>query len=252
VVHGAAITPGAVKEKEWARQVLEINFMGTLALIEAVKCFPATRLIYLSSGAVYGASAFKYKLLNEQSTPCRPESLYAISKYSAELLCLRSRHLWNLEAFVARVGAVFGRWERDTGVREPLSPLLQTISLLKQDKEVILSRPGRRDWIYGRDCGRALTLMIMSKNPTYTVYNISTGRSWSVLDWCANIAKTYPSFKYRLSNEEEGNINFHGPKDRFPLSVDRLFNDFNFNPEFGLANSQKDYLAWLSSTPGYL
>ena len=253
VVHGAAITPGRYKEKEWAREVLEINLMGTLAILEAVKELQGIRLIYLSSGAVYGANAFKFDLLNEQSTPCQPESLYSISKYAAERLWLRSRHLWQLDALVARVGAIFGRWERDTGVREPLSPMLQTVDLLRQGKEVILPRPGLRDWVYSRDCARALTMLILDKHPGYSVYNISTGKSWSVADWCEGLAKRFPNFNYRIaSGKEKGNINFHGPKDRNPLCVDRLFKDLNFRPKFNLDESLKDYLTWRSDITGYL
>jgi nucleoside-diphosphate-sugar epimerase len=253
VVHGAAITPGQFKEKQWAREVLEINLMGTVTLLEAAKELPTTRLIYLSSGAVYGANAFKFDLLDEQSTPCEPESLYAISKYAAERLWLRSRHLWQLDALVARVGAIFGRWERDTGIREPLSPMLQTVDFLRRGKEAILPRPGLRDWVYGCDCAQALTLLVLEKDPGYSVYNISTGRSWSVADWCESLAELFPNFNYRIARgKEEGNINFHGPKDRNPLCVDRLFNDLNFRPKFDLGESQKDYLAWLSDNPGYL
>jgi len=55
------------------------------------------------------------------------ESLHAISKFAAERVALRLRQLWQLDLVCARLGSVIGPWERDTGVRDTLSPHLQKL-----------------------------------------------------------------------------------------------------------------------------
>lgn len=58
VVHGATITSPAQPEVQAARWFVDVNVMGTLAVLEWAQGLPALRrLIYVSSGSVYGDAA---------------------------------------------------------------------------------------------------------------------------------------------------------------------------------------------------
>ena len=94
IVHGAAITPGLTRERDQMQLTADVNFMGTLCLLEAARKFKVRRIVYLSSGAVYGLSSGSTDILDEEDPIPIPDTIYAISKYAAERACLRYRQIW--------------------------------------------------------------------------------------------------------------------------------------------------------------
>lgn len=61
----------------------EINVLGTLNILEAIKSVSDARLIYISSGDVYGLSFHQSSQVDE-TTPCLPMNPYSSSKLAAE------------------------------------------------------------------------------------------------------------------------------------------------------------------------
>lgn len=244
VIHAAAITPGDERERQHAKRVMQVNLMGTLEVIEASLDHGVERLLYPSSASVYGDSSYDDELLDEVDTTPLPRATYAISKYAAERYVLRARELWGLEAVVARVGAVFGPWEHDTGVRDTLSGPMLASRLAVLGQEAILPRPGPRDWVYSRDVSEAFFQILDKPDLNHQLYNVSGGKRWTVEDWCKKLAEAFPDFTYRIADDlEEPNVTF-GPKDRSPLSVERLESDV-MTPSFGLDAAFSDYMAWI-------
>src|SRR5690606_32841577 len=121
LVHGAAVTSAAARERCEAERIVEVNLVGTLRALTAARRHAVRRVLYLSSGAVYGDNAFDRESLDEDADLPVPDTLYAITKYAAERSVLRCAGLWGIDVLVARLGSVFGRWEYDTGLRDTLS-----------------------------------------------------------------------------------------------------------------------------------
>jgi len=244
VIHTAAITPGNKREQQDAKHIMQVNLLGTLEVIEASLHHGVKRLVYPSSASVYGDNSYDHELLDELNTIPLPRATYAISKYAAERYVLRARQLWGLDAVVARVGAVFGPWEHDTGVRDTLSgPMLASrLAVLKQ--EAVLPRPGPRDWVYSRDVAKAFFHLLLNEDLHYQLYNVSAGNRWTVEDWCQKLAERFPDFTYKFANDSNTpNISF-GARDRSPLSIKRLTSDV-MTPSFGLDAAFADYMAWI-------
>lgn len=247
VVHGAAITPGGARERAAAARAVEINTLGTVNALEAAREAGVDRFLHLSSASVYGAAASRAMLLDEVATPARPETVYAVTKFAAERLALRYAALARLDVRCVRIGAVFGPWERDTGVRDTLSPIHQATRAALAGAQVVLPRAGRRDWVYARDVAAAVLAMLDADPPPAGVVNIGSGVEWSVADWCGLLARRLPRFRYAMARTpEEATIDLHGPADRPPLAIDRLAREIGFRPRFGLAAAFDDYLAWLA------
>ncbi len=81
---------------------LEINLMGTLHLLQALDSVGFSgRFLYVSSGDVYGAVHESQLPVTEQHPPA-PRNPYAVSKLSAELLCLQWHRSNSLDVVVAR------------------------------------------------------------------------------------------------------------------------------------------------------
>jgi GDP-4-dehydro-6-deoxy-D-mannose reductase len=83
-------------------ETFEINLFGTLNLLRALqRARFAGRLLYVSSGDVYGQVAEDRLPVDEAQLPA-PRSPYAVSKIAAEQLCLQWWRSEGLDALIAR------------------------------------------------------------------------------------------------------------------------------------------------------
>lgn len=249
MVHAAAMTPGVARERTEGRTTVEVNVLGTLTALEAAATHGIARFVFVSSGAVYGRSAYDARVLDEAQTMPAPESFYAVSKLAAEQLSLRFGQLAGMDVRACRLSSVFGPWERDTGVRETLSPIFQVTRLALAGEAAVLPRAGPRDWIYSRDVAAAIVAILDAAAPSFDLYNIATGVTWTVEQWCANLVRQFPHFSYRLAEEPvAANVDFWGERDRPPLASDRLASDLGFRAAHGLATAFGDFMQWLKKT----
>jgi UDP-glucose 4-epimerase len=244
IILGAAITAGPERDATDPETTLRVNLLAQLPILTAARASGVARIINLSSAAAYGSSAFGNKPLDEE-TACDPVSLYAITKFASEKVAARLAALWQCEIISVRLSAVFGPWERATGVRDTLSPQAQILAALQAGRAAILPRPGVRDWIYAPDVAEAVTLLIEAAKPRHHLYNISTGVEWPALQWGKQLAAQHSGFVCRLAKSEDApTIDLHGPADRAPLSVARLAQEFGWRARFGCADSAADLNAW--------
>jgi len=246
IVHAAVITPDEVREKEQSRLIAQVNYMGTIEVLEAAKRNGIRRLVYTSSGATYGDASFESDWLDEDENYPRPNSLYGINKFAAERAALRYKKIFGMDIVIGRVGGVFGAWERYTGVRDTLSgPFLATRAAYLGQRPKVLN-PDNKDWVYSRDIAGALSCMITAKSFGYDVYNLSSGYIWSGTAWCEKLKEAFPSFTYSIVDDpSEADIRDFGEKDRNPMRIDRLKNDLGYLPVYDMDKSFIDYMRWI-------
>jgi UDP-glucose 4-epimerase len=244
IILAAAVTAGAEREAADPESVLRVNLLAQTPILMAARRNDVRRIINLSSAAAYGASAFWNARLDEE-TACEPVSLYAITKFASEKVAARLAALWQCEIISVRLSAVFGPFERETGVRDTPSPQAQILAALRQGREAVLERPGVRDWIYATDVADAVTLLIEAEKPRHQLYNISTGVTWSALQWGEQFAARHPGSICRLAKTSEApTVDLHAPADRAPLSVARMADEFGWRARFGCAESVADLCDW--------
>lgn len=245
VVHGAAITAALEREASQAARIIQVNIGGTIELLEAALAHGVRRVVHLSSGSVYGASVKPTGSLDEGQDVPVPDSLYGITKYAAERICLRYRATRGLDVMVARLGVVFGRWEHDTGVRDTLSIPWQLAALAEQGLPARLGASLPDDWVYAQDVAAAIGLLLDGVGSERSVYHIGTGQRWSVLDWCERLSKRFPDFSYELA-QDPGTVNVgaRAPVPRPPFSIDRLVADYGYTVQFNAEAAFQDYMEW--------
>jgi UDP-glucose 4-epimerase len=250
IILAAAVTAGPEREAVDPETVLRVNLLAQTPILMAARRSAVRRIINLSSGSAYGANAFQTMPLDEE-TACDPVSLYAITKFASEKVAARLAALWQCEIISVRLSAVFGPWERETGVRDTLSPQAQILTALREGREAVLERPGVRDWIYATDVADAVTLLIEAVKPKHQLYNISTGVEWSALQWGEALAALHPGLICRLAKSGEvPTVDLHAPADRAALSVARLANEFGWRARFGCAESVADLARWWTDHRG--
>jgi len=244
VIHGAVITAGIERERCDPASIVSTNLQGSVSVLDAARRQKVERFIYLSSASVYGANADSDKSLSEEHTAPLPQSLYAITKYAAEGIARRYGVIFGMQVVAARLSAVFGRWEHDTGLRDTLSPPYLLARMAAAGEAAVLADEGYRDWIYGPDAAAGLIALMDATTLHHDVYNVSTGDTWSLWRWCEKLGGRHESFSYRLGDTSVGERCID-PGRRSPLSVERILNDTTYNPRFGLEESFNDYIEWL-------
>ena len=247
VIHAAVITAGIEREARDPAGIVSTNVHGTVNVLEAARRQGVERFVFLSSASVYGANSQRDDALSEAHTAPLPESLYAVTKYAGEGIARRYGIVFPMQVVAARLSAVFGRWEHDTGLRDTLSPPYLLTGMAGAGDAVVLADEGRRDWIYGPDVAAGIIALLDAAALPHDVYNIGTGETWSLLQWCEKLAARRPAFSYRLASEPGAEASLD-PGRRSPLSVERIFRDTAYNPRFGLAEAFDDYLGWMEES----
>ncbi len=161
VLAGAAITAGPERERTNPSAIFDVNLVGVARTLEAAETAGVRRLVCFSSTAAVGERAFGATPIGEDEPPA-PLSLYGVTKAAIEGLAAR----WNgldrrCEVAVVRLSAVFGAWERSTGVRDTLSPPYQLASaIVAGDAIAPLPQGGDRDWVDAPYVAKALEWLL--------------------------------------------------------------------------------------------
>jgi len=151
-----------------SRPFLETNILGTQVLLDISKKYKIQKFISISSDEVYGE--IKKGRFTEDS-PLRPNSPYAVSKASADLLVKAYIRTYNFPAIIIRPCNNYGPWQYP----EKLIPL--TISKALKNERVPVYGRGQniREWLYVSDCIEAIFL-ILEKGGIGETYNIGSGQ----------------------------------------------------------------------------
>ena len=249
LVLGAAITADAAREAAEPERILAVNLLAQVPMLEVARRAKLRRVINLSSGSAYGANGQRYPIL-EETTPCDPQSLYAISKFASERVAARLTDLWQTDVVSVRLSAVFGPFERQGGVRDTPSPQAQIVDCMLRGNPALLNDPGRRDWIYAVDVAEAVAVLLDAPKPRHVLYNISSGTTFTALAWGERIAASRPGLVCRLAGASEApTVTVHGPR-RAPLSTRRLADEFGWRAKFDCDTSVTDLDRWLHDHEG--
>ena len=248
VLHAAAITAGEEREIRDSETIVSVNVEGAIAVLDAAVARGVARFVYPSSVAVYGRQPDGSPPLSEERTWPRPVTLYGITKLAAEQALARLAALRGLSFAAARLGAVFGPWERDTGVRDTLSPHLSAIACAICGREAVLNRPSRGDHVYVRDAAAGLVSLLEAETLTHAVFNLGSGVASSVAEFCAALATLRPEFRWRYARAgEAANVVTHLCFDRPAMDISRLAAATGFAPRYDLAQAAADALAFFGA-----
>jgi UDP-glucuronate 4-epimerase len=250
VLHTAVITAGAERERRDAETIVAVNIQGAIAVLNAAVAHRVWRFVYPSSVAVYGQQPEGSPPFTEDGTWPRPVMLYGITKLAAEQALARLARARGLSFAAARLASVFGPWERDTGLRDTLSPHVFAVACALEGREAVLNRPSRGDHVYVRDVASGLLGLLDAPLLPHDLFNLGSGVATSAADFCDALAALVPGFRWRRAREgEAASVVTHVGFDRPPMDIARLAAATGFAPRFDLASAAKDALAFFASEP---
>jgi dTDP-glucose 4,6-dehydratase len=155
-----------------SKEFIQTNVVGTLSLLESCRKYPVTRYIQISTDEVYG-SLGSSGLFNEIS-PIAPNSPYAASKASADLLVRSYCHTHDFPGIITRCSNNYGPFQ----FPEKLIPLLISNALAGRPLPIYGDGMNVRDWIHVRDHCSAID-MVLHRGKNGEVYNVGARQEFS-------------------------------------------------------------------------
>lgn len=236
VIHLAAQSnvPASFLDPE---ETLQVNLIGTLHLLQALDKHKFNgKLLYVSSGDVYGLTAEELLPINE-CHPAKPANPYAVSKLAAETLCLQWGITSSFDVIVARPFNHIGPGQRPDFVVPSMAK-----QIIDSDQYPICVMVGdvdiTRDFLDVRDVVHAYFKLLSSGNRG-TVYNVCSGKERLVRDIAQSMAtlsgKTIElirdSARFRVADQR-----------RVCGSNDRICADTGWQPRYTLDETLQDVL----------
>ena len=147
---------------------LRTNILGTQVLLDAARKAKVDRYLQISTDEVYGSLGATGHFSEE--SPLKPNSPYAASKTSADLLVRAYGKTFGLPVLVTRCSNNYGPYQ----FPEKLIPFF--VTLLREGKPVPVYGDGMnvRDWIHVEDHSRAVDAVLRRGRPG-EIYNVGGG-----------------------------------------------------------------------------
>ena len=161
----------------YPREYNAVNVGGTVCLMEAMRDVGVRRVVYISSGAVYGGQA--EQPLKENSTP-NPSSPYAVSKLAGEFYVRTIGDLWGIETVSLRVFNAYGPGQHLPVSHPPVIPYYLRNAV--RDGSLIVHGKGTqtRDYVFVDDVVRCMVAAATAPGLDNAVINVGSGTETSV------------------------------------------------------------------------
>lgn len=151
------------------------NVVGTQVLLDVARERRIERFLHVSTDEVYGSLGATGKFTEQ--TPVHPNSPYAASKASSDLLVLSYQHTFGLPVIVTRCSNNYGPYQ----FPEKLIPLMIVNALNNKELPVYGQGLNVRDWLYVGDHCSAIDV-VLRKGSVGDVYNIGGENEWKNID----------------------------------------------------------------------
>jgi len=216
----------------------------TFRVKEMSSARPLRRLVVASSMSVYGDPVTSMPI--DEDWPVRPASVYGLTKYDQERLCL----LWGAQHDVSVVALrYFNVYGPGQALHNPYTGVLANFTnayLHDEAPQVYEDGEQTRDFIYVDDVAVATALAATHLRALGGVYNIATGQPTSILRAANALGQVLGAQRAPIvtGTRRIGDIRHCiGNSERFALAYD-------WHPRWPFALGIKEYAAWLSSTYG--
>ena len=208
------------------REYVRVNVSGTVSLMEAMRDTGVGRVVFTSSGAVYGNQP--RQPVREDVTP-HPDNPYAVSKWSAEQYIHTIGALWGMETVALRVFNAYGPGQSLPVSHAPVVPrfLKQALS----GGSIVVFGDGRqtRDYVYVDDVVAALVAAATAKSINRSIINIGSGRETTILDLIAHMERVTGKRANVIHNPEKS-----GGVPHLAAEISKARELLGFRPEIGL------------------
>ena len=161
----------------YPREYNATNVGGTVSLMEAMRDVGVRRVVFISSGAVYGDQ--EQQPVSETARPY-PSSPYAVSKLAAEYYVRTIGDLWGIDTVSLRVFNAYGPGQRQPPSHPPVIPFF--LRQATRGSNLVVHGTGKqtRDYVYVDDVVAAMIAASTAPGVDDLVINVGSGTGTSV------------------------------------------------------------------------
>jgi dTDP-L-rhamnose 4-epimerase len=251
----------------------DVNNLGTAVLLEELIQRPVERLIVASSMSIYGEGLYRaadgvvhsdvgrppeqlrrsdWEMRGPAGQPLAPvptpewkppslASLYALSKYDQERMCLMIGQAYGISAVAMRF---FNAYGPNQALSNPYTGVLAIFaSRLLNNKSPIIFEDGcqLRDFVSVRDVARACRLALEVPAASGHVFNVGSGMQFRVADIARRMARMLGK---NIEPQISGKYRVGDIRHCFP-DISQANRILGYTPEVALEDGLLDLAAWL-------
>jgi UDP-glucose 4-epimerase len=163
----------------YPREYNAVNVGGTVSLMEAMRDVGVRRVVFISSGAVYGDQG--EQPLRESAIP-NPRSPYAVSKLAAEYYVRTIGDQWGIETVCLRVFNAYGPGQHLPASHPPVIPFF--LKQAMRGGTLVVHGDGlqTRDYVFVSDVVRCMVSAATAPSINRLIINVGSGTETSVRD----------------------------------------------------------------------
>jgi dTDP-L-rhamnose 4-epimerase len=253
-----------------------VNNLGTAVLLEALIAHPVERLLVASSMSLYGEGLYRtqdghvrlggdrsleqlragdWELRDDQGRALQPmatpeskppalASVYALSKFDQERMCLMIGRAYGLPVVALRFFNAYGPRQ---ALSNPYTGVLAIFAArLLNDNPPAIFEDGlqQRDFVSVYDLARACRLALETPAAAGEVFNVGSGQACSVRDVAARLARVLS--KEQIAPEILGKYRVGDIRHCF-ADISKARRVLGFSPQVTLDEGMAELAAWLES-----
>ena len=233
IIHTVGIMGELVLENPHGN--VNLNITGTHNVLEIARQFAIPKVVYTSTGAVYGEVS---GIIAEDAAPVNPSDLYGATKAACEFLGRQYAQAFDFDFRIARVYFCYGAGKLPSHfirLYRLAFGALEGLSGLEMDR----GADQQLDFVYVEDAARGTALLYQAVNPPHRIYNIATGVPTTV-GRIAELAQHYSPFDVSVTLGQGALM-----KRCEALDITRARAELGFEPRFDVDAGIRKYAAWM-------
>lgn len=220
-------------------EFIRTNIQGTHNLLDMANKFKIPKFLQVSTDEVYGSiSSGSW----HEDYPLLPNSPYAASKASADLLVRSFNKTHGLHTNITRCSNNFGTHQYP----EKLIPVIINKVLANQSIPIYGDGQNRRDWLHVLDHCRGIK-SVMLRGVSGEIYNIGGGTELTNLDLARKIIQ--------IMGASEELIKFvvdrKGHDQRYSVSFEKIKNELGYEPLESIDSALVEVVEWYIQNPNW-
>lgn len=275
-VYHLAAAVGVGQSMEAIEHYTDVNVRGTAVLLEALAKHPVDRLVVASSMSVYGEGLCRrrdfsicspalrtagqlrrceWELQDEEQRPLQPvetseskppdpASIYALTKYDQERMCLLFGRTYGVPAVALRFFNIYGPRQALTNPYTGVLAIFSSRYLNSQPPVIFEDGLQLRDFVSVHDVRRACRLALECSGAEGGIFNVGTGQRHRILDVAHLIGRLLGSpLKPRIAGEYRAGDIRHCIAD-----ISRARAVLGYEPQVRLEEGLAELVEWLRET----
>lgn len=216
-------------EKNNPNEMASIILDGTKNLIKKLEKYNIKRLLFTSSGAVYGKQYQSIKSFKEDYEGC-PITYYGKAKKVSEDIFLNS----NINISIARCFVLVGPY-LNLDIHFAIGNFIRDAM---ENRDIIIKGDGRplRSYLYTADLVIWLLTMLL-KSENNSIYNVGGGDGISIYDLAKKVAKQVNNYSEKIKVLTEANYNYPAPK--YIPNNEKIIKELGVKENYTLDNAIK-------------